>query len=138
MSDNFTREHKLVEEIVSQGWFTSPAGRQGYEVIVLERVGDGGTRFYHNLKPGETLRFSERVFGKFIALAVDVRYARSFPIEGQFAARERGRFVTLKANVRYRVTDARVVAMETLDPLGALRDKVIAVLNRRAHPVSRR
>lgn len=130
MTENFTREHKLVEDISSKGWFANPAGRQGYEVIILEQVGDGGSRFYCSLQPGETLRFGERVFGNYVALAVDMRHARSFPIEGQFAALERGRKVTLRANVRYRVTDARVVAMETVDPLGELRDKVVATLNR--------
>jgi hypothetical protein len=130
MTENFTREHKLVEDISSKGWFANPAGRQGYEVIILEQVGDGGTHFYHSLRPGETLRLGERLFGRFIALAVDVRHARKFPVEGHFAARERGRKVTVQVNVRYRVTDARVVAMETLDPLGELRDKVIATLNR--------
>jgi len=130
MSENFTRDHKLVEEITSKGWFANPAGRQGYEVILLEQVGDGGTRFYHNLKPGETLRASERLFGKFIARAVDVRHARSFSIDKDFPVRERGRKIGVRANVRYRVTDARIVAMEALDPLGELRDKVIATLNR--------
>jgi hypothetical protein len=130
MAGNFTEEHGLVEEISSKGWFANPAGRQGYEVIVLEQVGDGGTRFYAVLKPGETLRLSERVLGKFMARAVDVRYARSFPIQGQFSSQDRGRKVSLHANVRYRVTDARVVAMETIDPLGELRNKVIAILNR--------
>ena len=130
MAKNFTQEHGLVEEFSSKGWLANPAGRQGYEVIVLEQVGDGGTRFYAVLKPGETLRLGERVLGKFIARAVDIRYARSFPIQRQFASRNRGRKVSINANVRYRVTDARVVAMETIDPLGELRDKVIATLNR--------
>jgi hypothetical protein len=130
VSNNFTYEHKLIENISSQGWFASPAGRQGYEVILLEQVGDGGTRFYCSLKPGETLRFSERMLGKFTALSVDVRHARSFPIVGAFKAQERDRKVELRANVRYRVTDAKIVAMETVDPLGELRDRVIATLNR--------
>lgn len=130
MAGNFTKEHGLVEEISSKGWFANPAGRQGYAVIILEQVGDGGTRFYAVLKPGETLRLGERVLSKFIARAVDIRYARSFPIQSQFTSRDRGRKVSLRANVRYRVTDARVVAMETIDPLGELRDKVIATLNR--------
>lgn len=130
MVANFTREHGLVEEITSKGWFANPAGRQGYEVIILERVGDGGSRFYCSLKPGETLRFSERMFGNFSALAVDTRHARSFSIDREFATRDRGRKVTVQGNVRYRVTDARIVAMETVDPLAELRDKVIAALNR--------
>ena len=130
MAANFTREHKLVEDISSKSWFANPAGRQGYQVILLELVGDGGTRFYHSLGPGETLRVSERLFGKYTALAVDTRHARSFPIQGQFYTRNRGRKVILQANVRYRVIDARVVAMETLDPLGELRDMVTATLNR--------
>lgn len=128
MAENFTREHNLVEDISSKGWLANPAGRQGYEVVVLEQVGDAGSRFYCSLKPGETLRLSERVFGKFTALAVDIRHARAFPISGSFATAERGQKVTMQANVRYRVTDARVVAMETLDPLGELRDKVVATL----------
>lgn len=130
MAGNFTKEHGLVEEITSKGWFANPAGRQGYEVVVLEQVGDGGTRFYDVLKPGDTLRLSERVLGKFIIRAVDIRTARSFPIEREFSSRNRGRKVSINANVRYQVTDARVVAMETIDPLGELRDKVIATLNR--------
>lgn len=136
MSDNFTHEHKLVEDISTQGWLANPAGRQGYEVVILEQIGDGGSRYYCSLKPGETLRLSERVLGKFTARAVDVRHARAFEVGGQFGARERGRKVTLRAKVRYRVTDARVVAMETLDPLGELRDKVISTLNRdlSSHP----
>ena len=130
MSNNFTHEHGLIEEITSKGWFANPAGRQGYEVIVLENKGAGGTRFYAALKPGETLRLSERLLGSFTARAVDIRHARSFPVQGEFAARERGRKVTLKANVRYRVIDARIVAIEAVDPLAELRDKVIAALNR--------
>ena len=130
MSANFTRDHKLVEEITSKGWFANPAGRQGYEVVLLERIGDGGTRYYHSLKPGDTLRFAERFASNFIVLAIDVRHARSFPIERDFYSRERGRKVGVQANVRYRVTDARIVAMEAVDPLGELRDKVIATLNR--------
>ena len=127
---NFTHEHGLIEEITSKGWFANPAGRQGYEVIVLENKGAGGTRFYAALKPGETLGFGERLMGKFSARAVDIRHARSFPVQGEFGARERGRKVYLKANVRYRVIDARIVAIEAVDPLAELRDKVIATLNR--------
>lgn len=130
MSNNFTHEHGLIEEITSKGWFANPAGRQGYEVIVLEQVGQGGTRLYATLKQGETLRFSERVFGRFTARAVDIRHARSFPVQGEFPARERGRRVYLRANVRYRVVDARIVAIEAVDPLAELRDKVIASLTR--------
>lgn len=130
MTENLTREHQLVNEISTQGWLANPAGRQGYEVIVLEKIGEGGTRFYCSLKPGETLRFGERLFGKYTMLAVDIRHARYVTVEGQFATYERGHKVSLKAKVRYRVVDARVVAMDTIDPLGELRDKVIATLNR--------
>lgn len=130
MADNFTQAQGLVSPITSQGWFANPAGIEGHEVIVLEKRGDGGSRFYCSLKPGQTLSFGERVFNKFQVFSVDMRYARSFSIEGQFATRERGRKVGLKLNVRYRVTDAKVVAMDAADPLGALRDKVVATLHR--------
>ncbi len=130
MVENLTREHKLVEEISAQGWFTNPAGRHGYEVIVLEQVGSGGNRFYCSLKPGETLRIAERLFGNYTLLAVDIRHARSVPVTGDFTTFDRGRKVTVRANIRYRVTEARVVAMDTVDPLGELRDKVTATLHR--------
>ena len=130
MTGNFTTQHGLIEDLSSTNWLANPAGKQGYEVIVLERIGDGGNRFYHSLKPGETLRLGERLFGKFTVLAIDMRQARFFPIEGQFAARERGRHVKIRATIYYQVANARRVAMETVDPLGALRDKVIATLNR--------
>lgn len=119
----------LVEEVSSQGWFANPAGRQGYEVILLERVGDSGTRFYHSLKPGETLRTSERLFGKFIVLSVDIRN-RILAIDKQFPIPNKDMFLFLKIGVHYRVLDARVVAMETQDPLRELREKVIATLTR--------
>lgn len=130
MTENFTQSQGLVRSLASQGWFANPAGIEGHEVIVLEKRGDGGLRFYASLKPGQTLSLSERVFNRFDALAVDTRYARSFSVAGQFSTRERGRKVGLKVNVRYRVTEAKVVAMDALDPLGELRDKVIATLNR--------
>jgi len=130
MAENLTKAHRLVEEITSNNWFANPAGRQGFEVILLEQVGDGGTRFYHSLQPGETLKLNERLFGKFRALAVDIRSARSFEIDKEFHAIERGRKIQLGIKVYYHVQNARVVAMETVDPLGELRDKVIATLTR--------
>lgn len=130
MSANLTREHGLVKEITNKGWFANPAGKQGYDVILLERVGDGGTRFYHSLKPGETLRMTERLLNRYIALEVDMRHARAFPVIGEFNTRDRGKKVSLSLNVRYHVADARIVAMETVDPLGELYSKVIATLNR--------
>lgn len=128
-SQNLTREQKLVQEIPLKGWLKNPAGRQGYAVIVLEQVGDGGTRFVRSLAPGQTLELKERWKSKFIVLAVDVRHGRSFPVGGQFHTLERGCTVTVQAKVRYIVTNPQIVAMEMVDPLGALRDKVISTLN---------
>lgn len=128
-NSNFTQEQGLVTPITEQGWFTRPAGREGYEVVVLEKVATGN-RYYCTLRPGETLRFGEVVFGKFFVYAVDMRYGKAFPVEGEFATQERNRKVTLKANVRYRVTDSRQVAVGADDPLAEVRDKVVAALNR--------
>jgi len=130
MSENLTRQHDLVKEITNKGWFANPAGKQGYDVILLERVGDRGTRFYHSLKPGETLRIAERLLSSYIALEVDMRHARAFSVIGEFITRDRGKKVSLNLNVRYHVSDARIVAMETVDPLGELYSKVVATLNR--------
>jgi len=126
---NFTREQGLVTSITESSWFSRPAGREGYEVVVLEKVGTGN-RHYRTLRPGESLGLGEVVFGKFNVYAVDMRQGLAFPIEGQFATQERNRKITLKANVRYRVTDSRQVAIGTADPLGEVRDKVIDALNR--------
>lgn len=126
---NFTQEQGLVMPITEQGWFKRPAGREGYEVVVLEKVATGN-RYYCTLRPGETLRFGEVVFGKFLVYAVDMRYGKAFPVEGEFATQERNRKVTLKANVRYQVTDSYQVTVGADDPLAEVRDKVVAALNR--------
>src|SRR6266540_5901563 len=130
MTENLTRQHGLVQEITNKGWFANPAGKQGYEVILLERVGDGGTRFYHSLKPGETLRVAERLLASYIALQVDMRHARAFPVSGLFNTVDRGKKVTLELNVRYHVTNAQIIAIDTVDPLGELQSKILATLNR--------
>lgn len=130
MAENLTRQHNLVHEITNKGWFSNPAGKQGYDVILLERVGDGGTRFYHLLKPGETLRLAERLLNSYIALEVDTRHARAFPVSGSFNTRDRGKKVSLELKIRYHVTDSRIVAMETVDPLEELQSKVVSILNR--------
>jgi len=130
MEENFTHQHKLVEVITNSGWFADPAGKEGYEIIVLEKVGSGGTKYYASLKAGETLRWTERLFSQYVVFQVDLRRARAFSINGSFFTRERGRSVNLNANVRYHVTNARTVATQTVDPLGELRDKVVSTLNR--------
>jgi hypothetical protein len=130
MTENFTQAQGLIKVITSEGLLANPAGIEGFKVIVLEKVGNQGTRYYCTLEPGQTLRFAERLFTKYEALAVDVRYGRSFQISGQFSTRERGRKVTVRATMRYHVTDAGILALKSVDPLGELRDKVVAVLNR--------
>lgn len=130
MAENLTRQHGLVHEITNKDWFANPVGKQGYDVILLERVGNGGMRFYHSLKPGETLRIAERLLSNYIALEVDMRHARAFPVSGSFNTSDRGKKVTLELNIRYHVSNAQIVAMETDDPLGELQSKVNAILNR--------
>jgi len=128
-SANFTRQQGLVTTITENSWFSRPAGREGYEIVVLEKVG-AGNRYYAILRPGDRLRLGEVVFGKFDVYAVDMRQGLVFPIEGEFPTQERNRKLTLRANVRYRVTDSRQVAVDTSDPLGEVRDKVLDALNR--------
>lgn len=128
MAENLSREQKLIEEIPVNGLFSGPVGRQGYEVVVLRQIGDGGSQFHCTLKPGEALNFSDRLFGKFIALVVDIRYGLSFQIERPFPVYERGRIIKVQAKVRYRVTDAQTAATGHVDPLAELRDKVVSTL----------
>lgn len=130
MTENFTYSQGLIKPITSQSWFANPAGIEGEEVIILEKVGDQGSRYYDTLKPGQTLRFRERIFTKYDALAVDMRLGRYFQISGQYPTRDRGKKVTLTANIRYHVTDANILTLKAADPLGEMRDKVVAALNR--------
>jgi len=130
MTENLTRKYNLVQEITDQGWFANPAGKQGYEVVLLEKVGKSGTRYYTSLKPGDTLRIAERLLISYIVLQVDIRHARAFPVSGAFNTRDRGKKVSIGLNVRFHVSDARIVAMETVDPLEELQSKVLATLNR--------
>jgi hypothetical protein len=125
---NFTRKQGLVTKITESSWFSRPAGREGYEIVVLEKVGTGN-RYYATLRPGDRLRLGEVVFGKFDVYAVDMRHGLAFPIEGKFPTQERNRKLTLEAKVRYRVTDSRQVAVGASDPLGEVRDKVLNILN---------
>ncbi len=128
-SKNFTQEQGLVRQLTDKGWFANPAGIEGHVVLVLERRGKEGTVLHCSLKPGETLRLDERLFGRYEAYAVDIRKGLSFPISSEFPTAEPIRTVSLRCNVRYRVVEARKVALYAADPLGALRDRVIANLN---------
>jgi len=131
MNENFTQSEGLVEAIPGGGWFAGPEGQQGFEVVVFKKTKTGEKgRHIRTLKPGEKLDFSERFFTEHIALAVDLRFGRFFTIQRDFDAYERGRSVTVEAKVRYSVTDVNNVATNHIDPLGALRDKVISILNR--------
>lgn len=130
MTENFTQAQGLIRTITSEGLLANPAGIEGHKVLVLEKVGDQGSRYYCTLEPGQTLRLGERLFSKYEALAVDMRYGLSFQVSGQFATRDRGHKVTVNAKVRFHVTDAGILAMKAVDPLGELRDKVVAALNR--------
>jgi hypothetical protein len=130
MAANFTFSQGLIETITNQSWFANPAGIEGREVILLEKVGDRGSRYYCTLKPGQTLRLGERIFSKYDALSIDMRLGRTFPISGSFSTRDRGKKVSISANVRYHVTNSETLALKVADPLGELRDKVTAALNR--------
>lgn len=130
MTSNFTYSEKLIYQLSDSGWFANPAGIEGHEVIVLEQVASQGTRYYATLRPGGTLRLGDRIFGRYKAYAVDMRSGRSFGVEREFATVEGNRTVKLKANVRYHVLDSKRVALYSADPLGELRDKVIATLAR--------
>ena len=105
MSENLTQKYGLVQQITSEHWFSNPAGKQGYEVILLEKVGDGGTRYYYSLRPGETLRLAERILSNYIPMQVDIRRARALEISRDFNTRERGRKISVNLKVRYHVTD---------------------------------
>jgi hypothetical protein len=127
--ENLTRKHGLVQEIATTSPFSNPSGKEGFEMILLEKIGDGGTRYYTSLKPGQTLRIGERSFSNYMILQVDMR-RHVLPISGSFTTNNQGKKVTLELNVRFYVYDARLVAVENVDPLGELRSNILSTLNR--------
>lgn len=131
MTTNLTFEEKLVEQMPISGFLSSnkPVGREGFEVVVMEHIGSGW-RYYCVLGPGDMLRLSERMLGKFSAYVVDMRPARSLSISDQFATANPLIKMTITAKVLYRVTNSRRVATEVEDPLAKFRDRIVSVLRR--------
>ncbi|NJN66839.1 MAG: hypothetical protein HC884_09030 [Chloroflexaceae bacterium] len=128
---NFTFEQKLVEQLPIRGILSmgKPVGREGFEVIVMEHI-NSGWRYYCTLAPGDMLRLSERMFGNFSAFVVDIRPARQLDIQHKFPSIDPLTEVTVHAQVLYRVTDPRLVAVEIEDPLAKFRDRIIGMLRR--------
>jgi len=125
---NLTRTQGLAQEIKEKSWYTNPAGKHGYEIILLERIGVGGSRYYHRLKAGETLQLSERLFSNFIALQIDMRQ-RVLHIAHSFRTKD-FRAILIEMNVIYRAIDARIIALETDDPLQEMYGRIVARLNK--------
>ena len=128
---NLTFEQKLIEELPLSGFMSAgkPVGREGFEVIVVERIGTGN-RFYCTLAPGDTLRISERMFGAYYAYIVDMRPARLLQISEQFPTVNPLIKVKVTAKVLYRALNARRLATEVEDPLGKFRDRILGTLRR--------
>ena len=127
--ENLTRKHGLVQEITNTSSMSNPSGMQGFEMILLEKIGDGGTQYYTSLKPGDSLKMSERVFSNYMIFQVDMRH-QMLPISGSFNTKNHGKKVTIELNVRFYVYDARLVATENIDPLGELKSNILSTLNR--------
>lgn len=127
LMENLTRKFNLVQEIKHVGFFSNPAGVENFDMIVLEKVGSGGTRVYKQLRPGETLNIAERMLGSFIAVKIDMKQGRQFPVEGEYMTREKIKTIFVSGNVRYHVTDSALVASST-DPLREVQDKIQAEL----------
>lgn len=128
---NLTFEQKLIEELPLSGFLSGgkPVGREGFEVIVVERIGTGN-RFYCTLAPGDTLRISERLFGSYYAYIVDMRPARLLTVSEQFPTVNPLIKVKVTAKVLYRALNARRLATEVEDPLGKFRDRILGTLRR--------
>jgi hypothetical protein len=119
---NVTYEEGLVIEI------ENPAGKQGYDVVVLELTKFNATRFYCSLKPGEELKRSELLFGRYKVVAIDMR-RRVTSLSGKFSIKDRSQ-VTVKVDIFYHVTNSRTIAIEIEDPLEALRHTVESAIRR--------
>lgn len=131
MASNMTYQHKLVEELPLSGYLSGgkPVGREGFEVIVMERIGTG-SRYYCTLAPGDTLRISERLFGSFYAYIVDMRPARVLEVNEQLPTTNPLIKVKVSAKALYRVVNARRVAVEVDDPLSKFSDRIRSALRR--------
>ena len=128
---NLTFEQKLIEELPLSGFMAGgkPVGREGFEVIVVERIGTGN-RFYCTLAPGDTLRISERLFGAYYAYSVDMRPARLLTISESFPTFNPLIKVKVTAKVLYHALNARRLATEVEDPLGKFCDRILGTLRR--------
>lgn len=129
MTDTFTRLENLVQDISLEGRLAAPEGQEGFAVVVLKKTRNG-SRYHRTLNAGDRLDLSERMIGQYTGLAVDLRAGRCFSIARNFDVFERGRSIYVEAKIRYRVMNVETVAVGHFDPLGELRDKVIATLNR--------
>lgn len=134
---NLTIQHQLVQELPLSGFLSAgkPVGREGFEVIVVERIGTG-FRYYCSLQAGDTLSISERMFGRFSAYIVDMRPARNLDIDEKIVTANPRIFVSIKARILYAVTDAQKVALGIDDALGKFRDYIIGTLRRAIGQVS--
>lgn len=104
----------------------NPAGKQGFDVLVLELTKWNATRLYCSLKPGEELKAAELLFGKYKAVAVDMR-RRTSSFSGSFKTSDNSP-VTIKTNIVYHVIDSHKIAIEFEDPLRVLQDTVQAAI----------
>ncbi|NJO08246.1 MAG: hypothetical protein HC876_23585 [Chloroflexaceae bacterium] len=89
-----------------------------------------GWRYYCTLAPGDMLRLSERLFGSFSALVIDMRPARQLDIQSTLPTSDPLTEITVHAQVLYRVTNPRLVAYEVDDALAKFRDYIIGRLRR--------
>ena len=128
MSNELTKSEKLIRQ-VGEGWLANPAGKQGFEIIVLEKSGSTGEQYYASLKPGQRLKLSERLFGSYRVLEVDIRKGKLLNFSQSFNSKNRGRSIEVQLTVYYHVQNAALVAMETFDPLQRLRNTIISTLN---------
>jgi len=130
MNSNLTIESGLIKEITSQSFIVNPSGKEGFEVILIEKVGKDKTRFYASLKPGESLTISERLFGKFEAIVVDMRL-RIQNFQDAILLPKINKHLFIDVQIAYRVIDAKKIALELVDPIRDLHEIIFSTLSRK-------
>lgn len=124
MAENLSFHQKLIEKQTTG----NPAGREGFEVIIMRQVGGTGDRYYGTLAPGEMLGIADRFLGSFYSYIVDTRPTRILEIDMEFPSADPLLKERVQASILYHVINAHKVALEVEDPLRKFRDRIVGVL----------
>lgn len=124
-NENLTEIEGLIKRVEATRRTGLPRSENGTEVVVLERLGNGLTRYID--AQNKPLTIPERIWGKYIFCIVDTRQRR-LKVEDSFTTKDKVYKVDVAATIQYQVSDAKKVVVGVEDPLGYVKDHVVATM----------